>query len=95
MTPLLSFITFTVGALLRPVLFRALAMLGIGLITYTGVDAGIETISGLITTRFDDLGAQSAQILGILQLDKFCSMILSAYAIKISLNFTNKAIGVR
>jgi len=86
-----AFILWIVGILLKPVVFRVLAILGIGIITYTGADSLINLLGDQIAQQFTGLPPQLAQVFGILNVDKFATIIISAYAIRLGYQATTGA----
>lgn len=65
---------------------RALVALGLGVITFTGVSASIDWMKGQAITAILSLDPQVIQLLGILKVGTFISIITSAVAVRLLLN---------
>ena len=86
------------GLLLRPIVFRVLAFLGIGLIVYNGAEIVIEEFAAPIRNSLSNLPPQLAQVFGILQIDIFATLIISAYASRVAVQAATgvfRRLGVR
>lgn len=74
---------------LPEIIKRILVSLGIGAVTYIGMEALLDNLSDLVTTQFQGLPSQAAIVLGLMEADRFCTNILAALAIRLSLNTFN------
>ena len=92
---LAPFIGFIVGKFAIRLVYRVLASLGIGIITYTGTSQFIQSYSSQISSQFSSLPPQAAQVFGILNIDVFMSLIISAFAVRITLQLSSRFIGLR
>lgn len=89
---------FLFGTNLRAIVFRVLALLGIGLITFTGGDLLIEQLFSVVESQFDALPPQIEQVIGLMQLDRFVTIVLSAYGVRFALTSVGgvrRRLGVR
>lgn len=68
-----------------PLVIKALVTLGIGIVTFVGVDALVSAALNEIVSRFSGLPAAVAQIAGLLGVDVAITIILSAYSIRLVL----------
>jgi hypothetical protein len=68
---------------------KILTTLGIGVVTFTGLTALLNNLKAAVFARASGVSADLAGILGLLQIDTCVSIILSAYAIRISLVAVN------
>lgn len=64
---------------------RVLLGLGIGFVTYKGVDVGINAIKQNVLDSVNGLPAQALNLFGYLWLDKALSIIFSAVAVSLSM----------
>lgn len=65
---------------------RALVALGLGVVTFTGVNASIDWMKGQAIAAIQTLDPQVIQLLGILKVGTFISIITSAVAVRLLLN---------
>lgn len=94
----LPFLGYFFGTTLKAFVFRTLALLGIGVITYTGSTVALDELSSFVTNQFSSIPPQVSQALGILRIDVFMSIIISAYSIKVSIQTARgayKKLGLR
>ncbi|RMX09035.1 DUF2523 domain-containing protein [Vandammella animalimorsus] len=75
------------------VVFRALAALGIGYMTYTGINALLAYIKNEMLSAFGSLPPQIFQLLGYMQVGTAFNIILSACVIRLTLRGLNTASG--
>lgn len=73
------------ASIVSPITARVLGALGIGVITLTGVQAGITTLIDLVKDRVGGVAADLLNIMTLAGFDVFISIIISAYAGIISL----------
>ncbi len=62
-----------------------LAAIGIGIVSFVGVQALVSSVSNQIRDSFNGLPADALALLGIAQVDLAVSIILSAYSVRASL----------
>ena len=86
---------YVAGKLLKPLIFRAMAALGIGIISYYGADELLIYASDLIATNAAGLPSDLVQSLGFVNFDKYVTITGSAYLSAITFNQISKTIGVR
>ena len=68
---------------------RVLIALGIGFVTYKGVDVGLNALKEAVISNVQGLSSDIVGLLGFLWVDKALSVVFSAFAISLSM----KAIG--
>ncbi len=90
-----GFIGYTLGKLSLKLFYRVSSAVGVGVITYVGVDAFIGHYEQLIQQNLTALPPQAAQVFGILRIDKFLSIVISSVAAKVAFLAAKKFIGVR
>lgn len=76
------------GASAKPILFRILLALGIGIATYTGSEALLGSMQNLVIAQFGGLPDNVIRALGMANVDVFINMIFSAFAIRIAISQT-------
>jgi hypothetical protein len=74
-----------VAAIIVPLVVKVLVAIGVGFATYTGVSAALGAARTYLEARFADLPVEVLALLGIMNVDKFVTMILSAYAVRLVL----------
>lgn len=67
-----------------PLLVKLLVALGVGFITYTGIDIAAGNVQTFIENQFSGVPGYMLQLIGILQLDTAISMVIAAYAASFS-----------
>ena len=95
---MVAFWQFIVGGSLSAIVYRVFALLGIGLITYVGSDLLISELGDLVANQFGFIPDIIGDSLGVLNIDRFMSIVVSAYAIKLAIQSTlgqTKRVGVR
>lgn len=68
---------------------RVLVALGIGLVTYTGLNTGLNIFKEKMIASVNSAGTTAAGIIGVLQLDAALSVLLAAVALKMTLAGAN------
>ncbi|TAG01263.1 MAG: DUF2523 domain-containing protein [Betaproteobacteria bacterium] len=89
-------------ALVPAFVAKILIALGIGVISYVGVNTLLANLSSVVMGNAGSVGGDLASFMGLAQVDVCISMVLSALSIRISLitangviskvSFTNKSI---
>ncbi len=81
-----------VAALLGPLLSltgnfvgRVLLSLGLGFITYQGINAGLQWILQAITANLASVNGIIAGIMGVLRVDQVITILLSAVAVRLTM----------
>lgn len=64
---------------------RILISLGIGFVTYSGLDAAVDWAFDQVVSNIQGLPADVLQLLGVLQVDTAITMISSAYTARLAL----------
>lgn len=64
---------------------RLLLALGVGFVTYKGVDAGLDAMKVYVVSSFQALPAQVVGLVGFLWLDKGLTLIFSSFAVVLTL----------
>ena len=77
-------------ALVRPILLRLLASLGMGVITYTGTDLLISNFTAQITTNLNGLTPSILQIVSLFGVIQSLSIMLGALTTSASLSVFKK-----
>lgn len=72
--------------ILKPLVARVLAAIGMGLVTYQGVTALTDQLRQAIADRFGGLAEDIAAIVGLLGIDTAMTLILSAYVAVLTIN---------
>lgn len=72
------------GYAAKPILFRILTALGIGIATYTASSAILDSIQSYFYGQFNGLPLIMLQALGMMNVDIFLNMIISAYTFRIT-----------
>jgi len=88
-------IAYIVGILLGPIIFRTLAALGIGVITYVGFDAILQVATEFITSNTNGIPADIINGLGFAQVDVYITLTFSSYIAALSFRTITRTIGVR
>jgi hypothetical protein len=70
---------------------RVLLALGVSFVTFTGVMAGFVAMKTMVISKFTGLGADILGLMSLMGLDVGITVILSAYAYKISIKIGNGA----
>lgn len=78
------------GASIANIVVRALLGIGVGLVTYTGLNVVLGMATDAIKQNMTGLPAAAMQILGLGGIDFAINMILSAYAVRIALVASKK-----
>lgn len=84
----------TILAFIGPVLVRVLSSLSIGLVAYTGFNALANRLINDAVTGLNSMPSQVLQWAGLLGVDKFISIIMSALLARFAIRGLN-AIGVK
>ncbi len=79
-TRLWAFILFALPVVLE----KAIKLLGIGVVSYAGVDLTVDELSEFLLSKFNGLPNDMLQILLIMKLDAGFKIVLTAMAIAIS-----------
>lgn len=90
-----AIIVMLLGGLVRIVgkmAVEVLVALGIGIVTYTGAEAGISVIKAQAISAFSGLPPGVFSLLGLLKVGTCMSIVFSAVAIRMGLNGTRGAI---
>jgi hypothetical protein len=89
------FWAFFIGSSLKAIVFRVFAMLGIGLVTYTGSTLVLDAMVGYWLDYAYDLPPRWLSFLGFLYADKAFSLIVSAGAASLTIKTAKSFIGRR
>lgn len=79
-TRLWAFILFALPIVLE----KAIKLLGIGVVSYAGIDLAIDELSEFLLTKFNGLPADLLQIFLIMKVDAGFKIVLTAMSIAIS-----------
>lgn len=77
-------ILFLVGTIaLLPIVFKIMAAVGIGYATYTGMTSLLETAVSQVELLFTGIPADMLQIMAMTNIDKYITMVFSAYTMRL------------
>lgn len=76
-----TFITLIIGSIIT----RVVIALGVGIVVYSGFDAGITAAQTYVQTEWAGLPSYMLQLIGMLQLDTAIAIILAAYAARLTI----------
>jgi hypothetical protein len=62
----------------------AVTAIGVGIVSYVGVEALLSQITGIITSQVGSVGGAAAGVVGLMGIPEGVSMITSAYAVRIA-----------
>lgn len=91
---LAAIFSYFIGHNLKTIVFRVMSTLGLGIITYGGTQLLVGQMYDYVRDGFNAIPAEYLQVIGMLRIDVFMSMVISAYAIRYTIGLTKK-IGVR
>lgn len=80
-----TFITLILGSLISKILI----LLGITLVTFTGITLGIDAVQAYVESNVSGLPAYMVQLFGMLHMDTAIAIILAAYAARTTTQFVN------
>jgi len=69
---------------------RLVIALGIGVVTYIGVSAGMDTLQAMVVSELGGLPAHLIQALGLLRFDDAITLVFSAIAARVALASVGK-----
>ena len=81
LAPIAVFLAQIIG----PLTSRVLLALGIGVISLTGVQSGINALLNKVTTHFGGVAGDAASLITLAGFDVFFSLVISAYGGVISM----------
>ncbi len=88
----MSLMDLTLGNLIArgvgAIVARVLAALGMGVVSYVGVQLGIEELVQQVVTNFQGIGSNLTAIAGLAGLDVLLSLVISAQVTAITLRVT-------
>ena len=79
---LAPFIWGFIVSVLPKIIFEVLKMLGIGLVTFTGVKLAISELESWVFGQFQGISSDVFSLLVILGIDTGIAMVFSAYAVR-------------
>lgn len=85
-----AFLPYIIGGIasaMATLVGRALIAMGIGFVTYTGVDLALTEMQNLVISGVRGLPADMVSLVGYLWLDKALSVIFSAITTAVSLRY--------
>lgn len=71
------------STIIVPLLVKVFISFGVGFVTYTGLSAAMDTAFDLISTQLNAAPVELVQMLGLMKVDVYISMIFSAYTAKL------------
>jgi len=90
-----AFLAFFLGTSLPSIVFRVFSLLGIGIVSYTGLGVAVDQFTSLFVDYSNDLASDPLGILGYLNVDRAFQLIMSAYSIRFTVQTSRKFLGVR
>ena len=91
--PIWLWIAQFVMSLVGPLIFNALKILGIGTVTYVGINLMLDQVSDYIISRLSGLPNDLRMILGLAKLDVVINIVLSAVTTRFVMSGLNKGTG--
>lgn len=79
--------------LLGPVIFNSLKILGIGAVTYVGINLMLDQVSDFIISRLAGLPNDIRMILGLAKIDVVINIVLAAVTTRFVMSGMNKGSG--
>lgn len=70
--------------LATPILWKVLASLGMGILTYVGVDAAVSSALGAAQSNWGQLGGTAAQLVGLSGANEALSIIAGGVTARVS-----------
>lgn len=77
------------SAIVVPLVIKVMVGLGVGFITYTGVTLILDQALSFVIGQFSDLPGTVAQLLAMANVDRYVTMIFSAYSARLVLSGLN------
>lgn len=74
-----------------PIVFHALRLLGIGVVTYVGINLVLDQVKDYVIGNFSNIPLQVQQILGLAKVDVAVNIYLAAVTARLLLAGYNKA----
>lgn len=90
-----SLIALIFGNLLQPIVYRVLALLGIGLFTYVGLDQVKTLVLSNITSTLSGITGSIVGMLGLVGVDHYITLIISAYFSVFAVNQGSRVLGFK
>lgn len=81
-------------AIVGPIIAQILAVLGIGLVTYSGTTVVLDQLKSLVVSSFQGLPADAIHVLGLFGADQYVSIMLSAAAAKLALQSVRSSVSI-
>ncbi|PID62212.1 MAG: hypothetical protein CSB44_03710 [Gammaproteobacteria bacterium] len=83
-----------ISTLIVPLVVKLMVALGVGFVTYTGMTALLDQTFILIEQNLQGVPTEVAQLLALANIDRYVSIIASAYGAKLLLSGLNSAGGL-
>jgi len=77
-------------ALTGPIVIKALATLGMGIVTYTGLSASLAVIQGYIQSNLSGLPADAAALIFMAGIPQAIGIVLSALGARVTMTAVSK-----
>ena len=84
--PIAAAIWVAFSFIIVPMILRVLVSLGIGWVIYSGITELLEYISNTVQSHMGTFGPEILGFLGLLNIDRAITIVLSAVAIRATLN---------
>jgi len=80
-----AFLSFFLGTSLRALVFRTMALLGIGVIGFTGSQFVLDGVIDLFVDYANELPSQYLSLMGFIWIDRAFGLIVSAATVAITI----------
>lgn len=90
-----AFLALFLGQSLRAIVFRVMATLGLGVVTYGGGQILIGEVVSMWLSYANDLPPQWLAMMGYLNADRAVSLIVSAIVVRTSIKLAKKTISIK
>lgn len=88
----ITFLAWFFGTFLSKIVYRVMFALGIGFVTYNGIDLLFSSLDASVRSSFGGLSEFALISAKILKLDISASILLSAYSIRLAMSAATTAL---
>jgi hypothetical protein len=81
--PLVAVFWSTFVSIAIPLAIRVLAAIGLGVVAYSGISALMDSLFDFVQTNIGNLGSDILQYVAVFNVDRFFTMIFSAFTIRL------------
>lgn len=89
------FWAFMIGSSLQAIVFRVMALLGIGVVTFSGSQIVLDGLVDRFVDHATQLGSDGFMVLGYMWVDRAFSQIIGAITVAITITASKSVIGRR